>query len=309
MPLPTDENLLKLSNDIVAVLDKTSGGEHPGYRAAHARGILLRGTFTPTTAAAQLSSAPHFAPGSTTPVAARFSSSTGLPRIPDSDPNAQPRGLAVRFELGPHQHTDIVAHSTDGFPVRTGEEFRALFEAIAAGPAAVAPFLAAHPAAAAFVGAPKPCPASFATEAYFALSAYKFVPSGRFARYSFVPKGGVHHLDAEAVKGHSSFLYDELAARLQRETVDLELWAQLTDAGDVTDDVTVRWPAERERVLLGTLALDRIAERNAEEQKHIIFDPVPRVQGIEPSADPLLDVRAAVYLVSGRRRRAASLVE
>jgi catalase len=29
------------------------------------------------------------------------------------------------------------------------------------------------------------------------------------------------------------------------------------------------------------------------------------VDGIEPSADPLLELRAAVYLLSGRRRRAA----
>jgi catalase len=42
------------------------------------------------------------------------------------------------------------------------------------------------------------------------------------------------------------------------------------------------------------------------QQKHIIFDPIPRVDGIEPSADPLLELRAAIYLLSGRRRRAAS---
>ena len=43
---------------------------------------------------------------------------------------------------------------------------------------------------------------------------------------------------------------------------------------------------------------------NDGEQQHIIFDPIPRVDGIEPSDDPLLDPRATVYLMSGRRRRA-----
>ena len=33
---------------------------------------------------------------------------------------------------------------------------------------------------------------------------------------------------------------------------------------------------------------------NAAEQKQIIFDPIPRVDGIEPSADPLLELRAAI---------------
>ena len=43
----------------------------------------------------------------------------------------------------------------------------------------------------------------------------------------------------------------------------------------------------------------------AREQKHIIFDPIPRIDGIDPSDDPLLELRAAVYLISGRRRREA----
>jgi catalase len=40
-------------------------------------------------------------------------------------------------------------------------------------------------------------------------------------------------------------------------------------------------------------------------QRQIIFDPIPRVDGIEPSADPLFEPRANVYLLSGRRRRSA----
>jgi len=45
---------------------------------------------------------------------------------------------------------------------------------------------------------------------------------------------------------------------------------------------------------------------NAHEQKHIIFEPIPRVEGIDPSEDPLIELRAAIYLLSGRRRRGAS---
>jgi catalase len=43
----------------------------------------------------------------------------------------------------------------------------------------------------------------------------------------------------------------------------------------------------------------------AAEQKHVIFDPIPRLAGIEPSDDPLLELRAALYLISGRKRRTA----
>ena len=43
-----------------------------------------------------------------------------------------------------------------------------------------------------------------------------------------------------------------------------------------------------------------------EAHRLIIFDPIPRVDGIEPSDDPLLELRAAIYLLSGRRRRHAN---
>jgi catalase len=40
------------------------------------------------------------------------------------------------------------------------------------------------------------------------------------------------------------------------------------------------------------------------EKRRIIFDPIPRIDGIETSGDPLLEPRADLYLLSGRRRRA-----
>ena len=60
-------------------------------------------------------------------------------------------------------------------------------------------------------------------------------------------------------------------------------------------------------VELGKIALTKTVADDAEEQRHIIFDPIPRVDGIEASADPLLELRAAVYLISGRRRRSAEV--
>jgi len=71
------------------------------------------------------------------------------------------------------------------------------------------------------------------------------------------------------------------------------------------DDATIHWPADRPVVELGTITLTSLVEDNAAEQKQIIFDPIPRVDGIEPSDDPLLELRAAIYLISGRRRRKA----
>jgi len=40
------------------------------------------------------------------------------------------------------------------------------------------------------------------------------------------------------------------------------------------------------------------------DRRKIIFDPSPRVDGIESLGDPLTEVRADISLLSGRRRRA-----
>jgi catalase len=80
---------------------------------------------------------------------------------------------------------------------------------------------------------------------------------------------------------------------------------QIAEAGDNVDDVTVQWPDTRKFLDLGTVTLTEPVLDQAHEQQQIIFDPIPRLEGIEPSADPLFELRAAVYLISGRRRRSA----
>jgi catalase len=313
MPLPTDEKLIALSEELIATFDQIFG-LHPGFRPAHAKGVLLAGVFTPTTEAAKLSKAPHFVREST-PVTVRFSDSTGLPLVPDNVPDANPKGFAVRFHLAEHVHTDIVAHSTDGFPTHTGAEFLEFLKALAgSGPDVPSPkpvqvFLGSHPAALEFVQAPKPFPVSFATEAYFGVTAFYFANAEgetRFGRYRIEPAAGLKHLSDEDAKGKDGdYLVNEIKERVGNGPVKFTVNAQLADAGDVVDDATIPWPAEREVVTLGTISLDAVVADQAAEQKQMIFDPIPRVEGIEPSEDPLLELRAAVYLISGRRRRKA----
>jgi len=111
-----------LAQQLVDALDALFG-LHPGFRPAHAKGLMCSGLFTPSADAAKLTRAPH-ASRPSTPVTVRYSNSTGVPTIPDNDPaRSGPRGIAIRFQLAEHDHTDIVAHSTNDFPVRTGEEF------------------------------------------------------------------------------------------------------------------------------------------------------------------------------------------
>lgn len=336
MPLSTNDK----TNETAATLVKTLQGAFstpPGFRPglsslpltrlvhqltriiAHARGILVNGTFTPTAEAGSLSSGPHFN-NSSTPVIVRFSNSTGIPQIPDNAGDANPRGMGIRFLLpdkdGRRQHTDIISHSTPFFPVRTGEGFLELLGAIGASSAPDAPkpspievFLGKTPSAAAFVGAPKPTPASFATEKYFGVNAFKFVSSdgkATFVRYRITPDAGESHLsDEEAQAKDPAFLHNEIQTRLIDGGASFSLWAQIAEDGDPTNDATVRWPEERKLVKLGTIKIESVTDDNDEKQRTMIYDPVPRVQGVEASDDPLIDMRASIYLISGRQRRAA----
>jgi catalase len=308
MPLTTDEKVLALSEALLKEFE-TIFGPHPGFRPVHAKGTLLTGTFTPSKDAAWLTRAPHAAREST-PVAVRFSDNTGIPLIPDNDPNTNPRGMGIRFNLAEHVHTDIVAHSANAFPASNGQEFLEFLKGIAQNDQPkVQEFVGSHPKALAFVSVLGPMPSSFARESYFGLTAMKFTNKdgvSRYGRYTIVPGAGEDHLDPAAVAGKGpNYLFDELTERLAKGPIKLKVTVQVAEDGDNVNDATVHWPAERKVLELGTITLTGRVDNDAQEQKQIIFDPIPRVDGIEPSDDPLLELRAAVYLISGRRRRAA----
>src|SRR6266566_3659235 len=261
-----------LITDLLRTLDELSGGVHPGFRPAHAKGLMCVGTFGP-------------------------------------------RGIAVRFHLADHVHTDIVAHSTNGFPVRTGEEFLEFLRAAAAAgtgkPEALVSFLATHPNAKRFVEAAKPIPTSFVREAFFAVTAFRFTNAegvSRHGRFRIRPEAGTEYLaDEEAARKSANFLFEEIGPRVAREPIRLGVFVQLAERGDDVADASVPWPDSRVEMPFGTLTLTARVDDQEPERRKIIFDPVPRVDGIDPSGDPLTEVRSDIYLLSGRRRRAASV--
>lgn len=314
---PAIDKTTSLAREALDAFDALNGSQ-PGYRPAHAKGILLNGTFTPAAGAKALTKAPHIQRASV-PVAVRFSDFAGIPGIPDNHPQASPRGIAIRFYLADHVHTDIIAHSVDGFPTRTAEEFVEFLRAVhesgpdAPRPNAVEKFLGTHPAALEFVQAPKPMPVSFFSERYFAVNAYKFRNEQgeiRYGRYRIRPDGPAEHRDdAAAARQPPNVLFDEVAARLAKGPMKMRIAVQIAGEGDLVDDSTLHWPAERPEIEFGEVEVTGAVPDNAAEQQRIIFDPIPRVDGIESSGDPLLEPRAAVYLMSGRRRRAEKQVK
>lgn len=309
----------QLITDLLDVLDKLAGGVHSGFRPAHAHGVMYSGTFTPTNEAAKLTRAPH-ALRESTPVTVRFSISAGVPTVAENDAKgSSPQGIAIRFHLADHVHTDIVAHSHNGFAARTGEEFLEFLRAVAAsGPGSPEPppinaFLATHPAAKAFAEAPKPIPKSYATEKYFAITAFKFINAegqSQFGRFQIHPHAAIETLTPEeAAKKPTDFLSAELSQRLTQGPVKFDVMVQLPEPTDDVTDATKVWPDSRKQVKFGTVTITTRVDELDPEKRKMIFDPVPRVDGIDSAGDPLTEVRSEIYLQSGRRRRASGKIE
>lgn len=284
-------------------------GEHHA-RAVHAKGIILEGTFTPAPEARTIARAALFSEGPI-PVTVRFSDFTGLPDIPDTIPEANPRGLAVKFRMGAGQETDVVTHSFNGFPVASVDEFAVFLRAVgASGPGAAKPtpidsFLASHPIAKAFLTTQKPPPVSYATAAYFGVNSFAMLDASgqkRLVRYRFVPVGGERYLDAAALASKGpDYLREEITARVAKAPAKFEWYAQIAESSDVIENPSIAWPESRRLVHLGTISIQAVDVRpNAD--KELLFLPARLCEGIE-TADPMLTMRHAAYPISFGQRQ------
>jgi catalase len=300
-----------LPEQIADAMVQLNGGIHEGFRFAHAKGLVLTGTFTPAPSARTISRAAHLT-GGPVPVTVRLSDGTGLPEVSDANPATSPRGMAIRFTLPKGAYTDIVANSHNGFFVGTGEDFLAFLKAIAATtpssphPSPLDQFLGTHPRALKVLKDSQALPKSFATLAYFGNNAFVFVDSAgtkRAGRYQIRPTAGIAHLDSvAAAKAGANYMFEDLRRRIARGPVTYTLAVQLANPGDPTNDGSIVWPDDRKRVTLGTIKLTAIAPDNEALQRSLAFSPIFLTDGIQLSDDPFPSLRAAVYALSVQHR-------
>jgi catalase len=296
-----------VTTQIVDLANKLDGS-HPGFRAFHAKGVVVEGSFKASPEAARLSRATLFN-GSKIPVTVRFSDASGMPNVADGSPGMT-HGLAIKYHLPDGTDTDMVINSFKFFLVGTGEDFRDLLQAITASPpeapkpTKLDQFFASHPNAPKALGT-LATPDSFADEEYHGINAFIFVSKTgqrQAVRYLLVPEKLVHLTPEEAAKQSPDFLFDELTKRIARKPVIFHLKAQLAEPGDQTKDASQPWPDDRKVVELGVLALDKEVPNSLEAQKKLLFMPTSLTDGIELSDDPLPVVRAGAYGVSFARR-------
>jgi catalase len=291
--------MTSLAEEIVDAINEISG-VHPGHRAAHAKGTLMSGTFTPSgsglTVAAHMQDEPSR-------VTVRFSNGGGDPNIPDYA--REGRGIAVKFYAPDGTKTDVVGLSLPCFFVRTPEDFLSFTKARLDPEKLMPDWLGAHPEALAAIQAALGAdpPASYATCTFNSIHSFRWTGadgSSRFVRYRFEPEEGEQTLPPDQAKERGrDYLQEEIVAR---GSSAFRMVVVIAEEGDEVDDPTVAWPEERERVEVGRLVVDGPELEREQGDDVLVFDPTRVIEGIELSGDQILRFRSEAYSASVARR-------
>ncbi|WP_027546428.1 catalase family peroxidase [Bradyrhizobium sp. WSM2254] len=290
---------------------KAVAGNPPKVRASFAKGWCVRGTYTPSDRAGEVTRSQSFTRPSR--VLARFSVGGGNPNVADTN-NLVLRGFSFKLGDGDHR-SDILAESAPVHFARTLDQMLAFLEARIPGPdgkpdmAKVKAFSAANPETlnqANYVAA-RPLPGSFAGTTYWGVHSFPATNAEnetRFIKFKVVPaRGEITLTEDEARTKPADFLHDDLGTRIAAGNVRFNVMALLDRPGDPTLDVTMRWPDEdhREEVRLGTIVITGFEPDEACDAS--IFNPANLADGIGHPPDEIFAARRAAYAISLAKRR------
>jgi catalase len=290
---------------------KAVAGNPPKVRASFAKGWCVRGTYTPSDRAGEVTRSQSFTRPSR--VLARFSVGGGNPNVADTN-NLVLRGFS--FRLGDDDHrSDILVESAPVHFARTLDQMLAFLKARIPGPngtpdmAKVKAFSAANPETlnqANYVAA-RPLPGSFAGTTYWGVHSFPATNAEnetRFIKFKVVPAGGDITLSEDEARAKpGDFLHDDLGTRIAAGNARFNVMALLDRPGDPTMDVTIRWPDEdrREELRLGTIVITGSEPDQACDAS--IFNPANLADGIGHPPDEIFAARRAAYAISLEKRR------
>lgn len=297
--------------DVIAVVE-AKGGEYPGYRRGHAKGLCFTGTFEANGHGAALSSASAFRQGRY-PVIGRFSVAGGNPLAADGRNVFHSMALVLRTP--DDQEWRMALDHTPIFPVADVASFVALQRATQPDPqtgkpdpAVMKAFLKQHPEVKAFQDyiAKAVLPNSFANATYYSINAFRFTDAEgmtRLVRWQFVPMAAPGGLDKTRLgELPRDYLFEEMVARTAKGPSRWRLQLVLANPGDVTDKATVAWTGPHRTIDAGILTLSAVEPEETGRCRDLNFDPTILPPGIGLSDDPLLAARSKVYSSSFTRR-------
>jgi len=290
---------------------EAANGSHPGFRRNHAKGVCITGSFASNGQGVRLSKAAVFQTGSV-PVMGRLALAAAVPDVPDGPKNV--RSMALSFRLADGEEWRTGMNDIPVFPFPTPQDFYELLVATTPDPATGKPnpdtvkaYFGSHPKTAQAIqtiGA-TPFPAGFANASYNGLDAFRFVAADgtvTSVRWSMVAVDAFAPEAAQAPSSDKNYLFEALGQRLDQGPVQWHLIVTIGQPGDPTNDATIAWPENREKVDVGILTIDRAESEAAGNCRDINYDPLVLPAGIEGTDDPLLSARSAAYARSYTRR-------
>lgn len=292
-----------------------SGGSQPGFRKNHAKGVVVTGYFESTGAGSQISRAAVFRSGRT-PVQGRFSLGGANPTAPDSP--GTPRGLGLAFGFPGREQWRTAMINLPVFPVNSPQGFYDQMSSSKVDPAtgkpdpsAAARFQAAHPETVAATALIKKDPptSGFGDSFFRGLNAFYFVDDAGTrtpVRWTLAPVAPPSAPVAPSAGPNP--LFDAVVRQLRSGPLRWQLLITVGTPDDPTDDASLPWPADRRVIDTGTVTLDAVHSDAPGNARDITFDPLVLPNGIEPSDDPLLSARSAVYAASFRLRESEPAV-
>ena len=284
-------------------------GSHPGARGSHAKGFCAKGQFTPDVQAGRFVKGPMFASTTPIPASIRFSIGGGNPGV--SDKSRSVRGLSVHLAHAGEEF-DLVLISEPVFFAATPQSFVSFLDARIADPTTRKPNpdkIAAHNSrhpegkTQGALLASHAAPASYATTPYFSNHAFGFTNGAgtqQWARMIVEPEAGTHYLNEDGEKTlPDNFLEGELQQRLTKAPASFVIHAQPAGKDDSLTDPSKQW-SSTSRVALGRLTISEVTAKT--DCDGMMYVPTRLPDSVVPSADPMLQVRAAAYAVSLSRR-------
>lgn len=299
------------ANRFIDAMEAGAGGSHPGFRRAHSKGLCIAGSFIGAVPGRTISKAAVF-DGARIPVTGRFAEAAPDPFARDSSEAV--RSMALRLQPRDAPEWRMAINDTPGLHVSTPQAFYENVLASTPDPANGKPnpvkmqaFLAAHPETVAFMARMKArkLPSGFANDTYNSVDGFIFVASDnarRLVRWSMEAEEPFAMLsEAARAAKPANYMFDDLLARVSQGPIKWRLVATLALPGDPNRAASV-WPADRPRVVMGELTIDRVESEMTGNCQDINFDPLVLPPGIAPSDDPMPFARSAIYSVSFRRR-------
>ena len=129
---------------------------------------------------------------------------------------------------------------------------------------------------------------------------HHLLPAGGFTDPDYA---GVGLTEEQKKALKDDFLEGEMRQRVEKAPAEWDLYLVLPEPGDPLTDAAAAWPENRKRVQVGRLrvgAVEQAASKGPCDTE--MFNPTSLLDGIEPSDDPMLMIRAEAYAVSFSRR-------